>query len=45
MLSWGAGPRAVQNLIIGGKARALLYGRVYVQTDDIKARLKSFGGG
>ena len=26
-LSWGAGPRAVQNLILGGKARALLYGR------------------
>ena len=35
-LSWGAGPRAVQNLIIGGKARALLYGRVHVQTDDIQ---------
>ncbi len=26
-LSWGAGPRAVQNLILGAKARALLYGR------------------
>ena len=36
-LSWGAGPRAVQNLILGGKARALLHGRVHVQTDDIKA--------
>jgi MoxR-like ATPase len=36
-LSWGAGPRAVQYLILGGKARALLYGRVHVQTDDIKA--------
>jgi MoxR-like ATPase len=35
-LSWGAGPRAVQNLIIGGKARALLHGRVHVQTDDIQ---------
>jgi MoxR-like ATPase len=35
-LSWGAGPRAVQNLIIGGKARALLYGRAHVQTDDIE---------
>ncbi len=35
-LSWGAGPRAVQNLIIGAKARALLYGRVHVQTDDIQ---------
>ena len=36
-LSWGAGPRAVQNLIIGAKARALLYGRSHVQTDDIQA--------
>jgi MoxR-like ATPase len=36
-LSWGAGPRAVQNLILGAKARALLYGRVHVQTDDIQA--------
>jgi MoxR-like ATPase len=36
-LSWGAGPRAVQNLIIGGKARALLHGRVHVQTEDIQA--------
>ncbi len=36
-LSWGAGPRAVQNLIIGAKARALLYGRPSVSTDDIKA--------
>jgi len=36
-LSWGAGPRAVQNLILGGKARALLYGRTHVQTEDIQA--------
>jgi MoxR-like ATPase len=36
-LSWGAGPRAVQYLILGGKARALLYGRVHVQTEDIQA--------
>jgi MoxR-like ATPase len=36
-LAWGAGPRAVQNLILGGKARALLYGRTHVQTDDIQA--------
>jgi MoxR-like ATPase len=34
-LSWGAGPRAVQNLLLGGKARALLQGRTYVSTDDI----------
>jgi len=36
-LSWGAGPRAVQNLILGAKARALLYGRTAVDTQDIKA--------
>jgi MoxR-like ATPase len=35
-LSWGAGPRAVQYLILGGKARALLYGRGHVQTEDIQ---------
>ena len=36
-LPWGAGPRAVQYLILGGKARALLYGRSHVQTEDIQA--------
>jgi MoxR-like ATPase len=36
-LSWGAGPRATQYLILGGKARALLYGRTHVQTEDIQA--------
>jgi MoxR-like ATPase len=36
-LAWGAGPRATQNLILGGKARALLKGRFYVATEDIKA--------
>src|SRR5207248_10901175 len=35
-LSGGAGPRAVQYLILGGKARALLHGRAHVQTDDIQ---------
>jgi MoxR-like ATPase len=35
-LSWGAGPRAVQNLILGAKARALLYGRPHVTTEDIQ---------
>jgi len=34
-LSWGAGPRAVQMLILGGKARALLHGRTHVSTEDI----------
>jgi MoxR-like ATPase len=36
-LSWGAGPRASQYLILGGKARALLHGRLHVTTDDIIA--------
>src|SRR5262249_47733503 len=36
-LSWGAGPRAVQNLILGSKARALLYGRAHVQTEDVQS--------
>ena len=40
MSSWGAGPRAVQFLILGGKARALLYGRTHVSTDDIAALAK-----
>jgi MoxR-like ATPase len=35
-LSWGAGPRATQYLILGGKARALLKGRTHVQTEDIQ---------
>jgi MoxR-like ATPase len=38
--SWGAGPRAVQFLILGGKARALLSGRTHVSTDDIQALAK-----
>jgi MoxR-like ATPase len=36
-LSWGAGPRAVQFLILGAKARALLQGRSHVAIDDIQA--------
>ncbi len=36
-LSWGAGPRAVQYLLLGGKTRALLNGRAHVSTDDIAA--------
>ena len=35
-LAWGAGPRATQNLILGGKARALLQGRFYVSAEDIR---------
>jgi MoxR-like ATPase len=36
-VSWGAGPRASQYLILGGKARAILNGRYYVSTEDIAA--------
>ena len=39
-VSWGAGPRAVQFLILGAKARALLHGRSYVSTEDIQALAK-----
>ena len=39
-VNWGAGPRAVQNLILGGKARALLHGRTHVSTEDIQALAK-----
>jgi len=36
-VSWGAGPRASQYLILGGKARAALNGRFHVTTKDIQA--------
>ncbi len=39
-LQWGAGPRAGQQLIIGGKARALLHGRFHVTSEDITALAK-----
>ena len=35
-LSWGAGPRACQALLLGAKANALLDGRVHASTDDIR---------
>jgi MoxR-like ATPase len=37
MLSWGAGPRASQMLVLAGKVRALLQGRTHVTIDDIEA--------
>ncbi len=36
-MQWGAGPRAVQYLIIGAKTRALLSGRTHVMAEDIQA--------
>jgi MoxR-like ATPase len=37
MLSWGAGPRASQMLVLAGKVRALLQGRTHVTIEDIEA--------
>jgi MoxR-like ATPase len=39
-MSWGAGPRASQYLVLGGKARALSRGRYNVSEDDIRALAK-----
>ena len=36
-VAWGAGPRAVQFLILGAKARALLDGRTHVSQRDLAA--------
>jgi len=36
-VSWGAGTRAGQFLVLGGKARALLQGRAHVTVEDIQA--------
>jgi MoxR-like ATPase len=36
MITWGAGPRAVQGLILGGKARAALQGRHCLSVEDIR---------
>ncbi|MCH5372933.1 MAG: MoxR family ATPase, partial [Planctomycetes bacterium] len=36
-VSWGAGLRAAQYLVLGAKARALLAGRSHVSPDDIRA--------
>jgi MoxR-like ATPase len=36
-VTWGAGPRAGQNLILAAKARALLKGRPYVAIEDVRA--------
>jgi MoxR-like ATPase len=36
-VSWGAGTRAAQALILGGKARALLSGRSHVTVEDVQS--------
>ena len=35
LVSWGAGPRAVQYLILGAKARAALHGSYMVRLEDV----------
>lgn len=36
-VSWGAGTRAVQNLVLGSKARSALHGRYFVSEEDVQA--------
>ncbi len=40
-VSWGAGLRAAQYLVLGGKARALLNGKAHVTVQDIQALVYS----
>ncbi|EMI57874.1 MULTISPECIES: AAA family ATPase [Rhodopirellula] len=37
LVSWGAGPRAVQDLILGAKARAALDGSYMVRSEDVRS--------
>jgi MoxR-like ATPase len=39
-LTWGAGPRAAQYLVLGAKSRALLHGRFNVSCEDVRAIAK-----
>ena len=36
-VTWGAGPRAGQNLVLGAKAHAALAGRNHASIEDVKA--------
>ncbi len=36
-VTWGAGPRAAQSLVLGAKARAALQGRLHPTVDDLQA--------
>lgn len=40
LISWGAGPRACQCLVLAGKVRALLKGRFHVSLEDIEVLAK-----
>ena len=39
-LTWGAGPRAAQYLVLGAKAHAVLNGRLNISCDDVRAVVK-----
>jgi len=39
-VSWGAGPRASQYLVLGAKSRAILDGRVAASVEDVRALAK-----
>lgn len=39
-LSWGAGPRAAQYLVLGAKSHALLHGRTNVSCEDVRSVAK-----
>ncbi len=36
-VSWGAGPRASQYLVLAAKSRAVLHGRYYASTEDVRS--------
>ena len=36
-IQWGAGPRAVQYLLVAGKAKAILKGNFYVSTEEVRS--------
>ena len=40
-VSWGAGPRASQYLIVGARTRAALHGRPHASREDVKALARS----
>ncbi|TNF30272.1 MAG: MoxR family ATPase [Deltaproteobacteria bacterium] len=43
-VSWGAGPRASQYLVVGAKARAALHGRPHASRDDVRALARAVLG-
>ena len=39
-VSWGAGPRASQFLVLAAKSRAMLHGRLHAAEEDVRAVAK-----